>query len=155
MGGATLTGTAASPGAAAQTQAPAAGQKIPAGSGVVRGQIVDAQSGRPIAGAGYEITGPEDSASGTTDDNGRFETRPIQWRFHGGVCPGDPRARRYEVWAVTRCADIRMFRLTADLVPASTSAGCVLLCQMPASRLRVRHACRVLIVLEPAKGFTH
>ena len=39
---------------------------------------MDAQSGRPIAGASYEITGPEDSASGTTDDNGRFETRPIK-----------------------------------------------------------------------------
>jgi len=77
MTSATLTGTAASP-AAAQNQPPAPGQTIPAGSGVVRGQIVDAQSGRPVAGASYEITGPMDSALGRSDDNGRFETRPIK-----------------------------------------------------------------------------
>jgi len=77
MGGATLTGTTASP-EPAQNQAAPSGRAIPAGSGVVRGQIVDAQSGRPVADATYEITGPMDSALGRSDDSGRFETRPIK-----------------------------------------------------------------------------
>ncbi|HZI80617.1 MAG TPA: M56 family metallopeptidase, partial [Vicinamibacterales bacterium] len=76
MTGATITASAAQ--GAPQTATAARDGKLPAGHGIVRGQIVDALSGRPIAGAGYEITGPEDSASGTTDDNGRFETRPIK-----------------------------------------------------------------------------
>jgi beta-lactamase regulating signal transducer with metallopeptidase domain len=76
MTGATLT-AAASP-ATAQSQAPARDRTIPAGHGVVRGQIVDAQSGRPVADAGFEISGTEDSAAGRTDESGRFETRPIK-----------------------------------------------------------------------------
>ena len=75
MTGATL--TAAAP-PAAQNSTSASDRRIPAGHGVVRGQIVDAQSGRPIADAGFEISGTEDSASGRTDENGRFETRPIK-----------------------------------------------------------------------------
>lgn len=77
LGSATLTGIAAAP-APAQSQATPADRRIPAGHGVVRGQIVDAQSGRPVPEAFYEITGPMDSALGRTDDNGRFETRPIR-----------------------------------------------------------------------------
>jgi beta-lactamase regulating signal transducer with metallopeptidase domain len=76
MTGATFTAAAAQ--APPQTTASATDRTLPAGHGIVRGQIVDAQSGRPIAGASYEIAGPEDYASGTTDENGRFQTRPIK-----------------------------------------------------------------------------
>jgi protocatechuate 3,4-dioxygenase beta subunit len=76
MTGATL--TAAAQQAASQRSATSRDGRLPAGHGIVRGQIVDAQSGRPIPDATYEINGPEDSASGTTDTNGRFETRPIK-----------------------------------------------------------------------------
>jgi len=77
MTGATLTAAAAA-GSAPQNATVASDRTVPAGHGVVRGQIVDAQSGRPVVGASYEITGPEDSALGGTDQNGRFETRPIK-----------------------------------------------------------------------------
>jgi len=74
--GATLT-AAPAPGAAPQNDTPH-DRTVPAGHGVVRGQILDAKSGRPVAGASYEITGPEDSALGQSGDDGRFETRPIK-----------------------------------------------------------------------------
>ena len=77
MAGATLTAAPAPP-APPQNESAAAARTVPAGHGVVRGQIVDAQSGRPVAGATYEITAPEDYAEGTADDDGRFETRPIK-----------------------------------------------------------------------------
>ena len=76
MTGATL--TAAAPAPAPQNDTTARDRTIPAGMGIVRGQIVDAQSGKPIAGAGYEISGTEDSAFGQTDEQGRFQTRPIK-----------------------------------------------------------------------------
>jgi beta-lactamase regulating signal transducer with metallopeptidase domain len=63
---------------AAQNQPSAQGKGIPAGSGVIRGQIVDALSGRPVPDASYEITGEMDAGGGRTDENGRFETRPIK-----------------------------------------------------------------------------
>jgi hypothetical protein len=92
MTGATLTAAAAPPGAP-QREAAAADRTVPAGHGVVRGQIVDALSGRPVAGANYEITGPEDSALGRTDVNGRFETRPIK----AGTYTMSARARGYVI----------------------------------------------------------
>jgi hypothetical protein len=76
MTGATLTAAAPSP--APQNETSARDRTIPAGMGIVRGQIVDAQSGKPIADAGYEISGTEDSAFGRTDEQGRFQTRPIK-----------------------------------------------------------------------------
>jgi beta-lactamase regulating signal transducer with metallopeptidase domain len=77
MTAATLTAAPAPP-APAQSETAARDRTVPAGHGVVRGQIVDAQSGRPVAGASYEITGPEDSVLGQAGDDGRFETRPIK-----------------------------------------------------------------------------
>jgi len=77
MTGATLTASPAPP-ALPQNDTAALARTVPAGHGVVRGQIVDAQSGRPVAGASYEITGPEDSVLGRSGDDGRFETRPIK-----------------------------------------------------------------------------
>ena len=77
MTGATLTASPAPP-APPQNDTAALARTVPAGHGVVRGQIVDAQSGRPVAGASYEITGPEDSVLGQSGDDGRFETRPIK-----------------------------------------------------------------------------
>jgi beta-lactamase regulating signal transducer with metallopeptidase domain len=74
MTGATLTAAAPAP----QNDAAVRDRTIPAGMGIVRGQIVDAQSGRPVADAGYEISGTEDSAFGRTDEQGRFQTRPIK-----------------------------------------------------------------------------
>jgi hypothetical protein len=75
MAGATLT---AAPAVPAQSEAAAGVRTVPAGHGVVRGQILDAQSGRPVAGATYEITGPEGYNVGTAGDDGRFETKPIR-----------------------------------------------------------------------------
>ncbi|HET9266873.1 MAG TPA: M56 family metallopeptidase, partial [Vicinamibacterales bacterium] len=77
MTGASLTAAAPAPAPAPQNEVAARDRTIPAGKGVVRGQIVDAQSGRPVANASYEITGPEDSVLGQTDEQGRFQTRPI------------------------------------------------------------------------------
>lgn len=76
MTGATLT-AAPAPGAAPQNDA-ARDRTVPAGHGVVRGQILDAPSGRPLPGAMYEITGPDGYDEGTAGDDGRFETKPIK-----------------------------------------------------------------------------
>ena len=89
MTGATL--TAAAPTPAPQTETAERDRSIPAGKGVVRGQIVDAQSGRPVADASYEITGPEDSVRGETDEQGRFQTRPI----NAGTYTMSARAKGY------------------------------------------------------------
>jgi beta-lactamase regulating signal transducer with metallopeptidase domain len=75
MTGATL--TAAAPRADAP-QSAAGDRRIPADSGIVLGRIVDAQSGRPVANASVEIVGPADTAESRSDDDGRFETRPIK-----------------------------------------------------------------------------
>lgn len=90
VSGATITAAVAQ---AAPPTAAAADRTLPAGHGVVRGQIVDAQSGRPIAGASYEVTGPEDSALGQTGDDGRFETRPLK----AGTYSMSARAKGYVI----------------------------------------------------------
>ena len=82
------------------------------------GQIVDAQSGRPIAGATYEITGPEDSASGTTDDNGRFETRPIK----AGTYTMVARAKGY-VWGGYGALRVTPFGAPIDVRAGRVSSG--------------------------------
>jgi beta-lactamase regulating signal transducer with metallopeptidase domain len=115
MTGATI--TAAPTQAPPPTTASAGDRKLPAGTGIVRGQIVDAQSGRPIADAGYEITGPEDSASGRTDENGRFETRPIK----AGTYTMVARARGY-VWGGYGALDTR-FGAPIDVRAGRVSSG--------------------------------
>jgi len=75
MTGATLSAGAPAPDA---SQAAASDRGIPADRGIVRGRIVDAQSGRPVANATVGIVGPEDTAESQSDDDGRFETRPIK-----------------------------------------------------------------------------
>ncbi len=76
IGGATRTNASAAP--EPQDAPPAQGRTLPAGYGMVRGQVLDGQSGRPIEGASLEISGTLDAISARTDEEGRFETAPIK-----------------------------------------------------------------------------
>jgi len=76
IGGATRSNVSAAPGP--QSVPPAEGRTLPAGYGAVRGQILDAASGRPIEGATLEVSGTLDAAFVRTDEDGRFETAPIK-----------------------------------------------------------------------------
>jgi beta-lactamase regulating signal transducer with metallopeptidase domain len=125
MTGATL--TASAPQAAGQ-DATKSDRTVPAGHGVVRGRIVDAQSGRPVAGANYEITGPEDSALGQTGDDGRFETRPIK----AGTYTLSARAKGYVIgWygqqelAYGTPIDVRAGRVSSGIEIRMRAAGAV------------------------------
>jgi beta-lactamase regulating signal transducer with metallopeptidase domain len=48
--------------------------------GVVRGRIVDARSGRPLARATVELSGNGQQATASTDSDGRYEVRTSQQR---------------------------------------------------------------------------
>jgi beta-lactamase regulating signal transducer with metallopeptidase domain len=76
ISGATRTNASAAP--EPQDAPPAQGRTLPAGYGMMQGQVVDGQSGRPIDGASLEITGTLDATSVRTDETGRFETAPIK-----------------------------------------------------------------------------
>jgi beta-lactamase regulating signal transducer with metallopeptidase domain len=115
MTGATITAAAAQ--GAPQPVTAARDGRLPAGHGIVRGQIVDAQSGRPVADAGYEITGTEDSASGRSDENGRFETRPLK----AGTYTISARAKGY-VWG-TYGAKESPFGAPIDVREGRVSSG--------------------------------
>ena len=60
-----------------QVRVPGMGRTIPGDRGVITGQVVEAGTGRPIAGARVEARGPSDQVYVTTDDDGRYETRPL------------------------------------------------------------------------------
>jgi beta-lactamase regulating signal transducer with metallopeptidase domain len=127
MTGATLTAAPARPGPP-QNETAAPARTVPAGHGVVRGQIVDAQSGRPVAGANYEITGPEDSALGKTGDDGRFETRPVK----AGTYTMSARAKGYVMgWYGQRESpfgapiDVRAGRVSSGIEIRMQAAGSI------------------------------
>jgi beta-lactamase regulating signal transducer with metallopeptidase domain len=154
MAGATITGSAAVPQEASRNAAPAAASTIPAGSGVVRGQVVDALSGKPLAGASYEITGPNDSALGRTDAEGRFETRPIK----AGSYTMSTRASGYVMgWYGPRDApfgtpiDVRSGRVSTGIDVKMYAAGVINGRILGENGQGLRG---VEIVLEPAGGAT-
>src|SRR6185503_3255220 len=60
-----------------QVRVPGMGRTIPGDRGVITGQVVEAGTGRPIAGARVEARGPSDQLYVTTDQAGRYETRPL------------------------------------------------------------------------------
>jgi beta-lactamase regulating signal transducer with metallopeptidase domain len=154
VAGATITGSGAAPQDATRNPSPADGRTIPAGSGIVRGQIVDAVSGKPVADASYEITGPNDSALGRADENGRFETRPIK----AGTYTMSTRARGYVMgWYGPREAafgtpiDVRSGRISTGIDVKMYAAGVIngRILNDKGEGLR-----GVEIVLEPARGPT-
>ncbi|HET9270121.1 MAG TPA: M56 family metallopeptidase, partial [Vicinamibacterales bacterium] len=63
--------------AAEHVRVPGMGRTIPGDRGVIKGQVVEAGTGRPIAGARVEIRGRGDQVFVTTDQAGRYETRPL------------------------------------------------------------------------------
>ena len=151
MTGATLTAAPAPP-APPQNETAARDRTVPAGHGVVRGQIVDAQSGRPVAGASYEITGPEDSALGQAGDDGRFETRPIK----AGTYTMSARAKGYVMgWYGPKESpfgapiDVRAGRVSSGIEIRMQAAGAI------NGRIldgKGKGLQGVEIVLEPASG---
>jgi beta-lactamase regulating signal transducer with metallopeptidase domain len=62
-----------------QVRVPGMGRTIPGDQGVITGQVVEAGSGRPIAGARVDVRGrgTSDQVYVTTDQAGRYETRPL------------------------------------------------------------------------------
>ena len=60
-----------------QARVPGMGRTIPGDRGVIKGQVVEAGTGRPIAGARVEVRGRADQMYVTTDESGRYETRPL------------------------------------------------------------------------------
>jgi hypothetical protein len=64
----------------AQSPAPTMGRVVPAGEAVLHGQVVEANSARPVAGALVRLIGGTGSVRGRTGPDGRFEL--------SGVSPG-------------------------------------------------------------------
>jgi len=60
-----------------QVRVPGMGRTIPGDLGIVEGQVVEAGTGRPIAGARVDVRGPSDQVYVNTDQSGRYETRPL------------------------------------------------------------------------------
>jgi len=60
-----------------QVRVPGMGRTIPGDRGVIKGQVVEAGTGRPIAGARVEVRGRSDQVYVTTDESGHYETRPL------------------------------------------------------------------------------
>jgi len=60
-----------------QVRVPGMGRTIPGDRGIVEGQVVEAGTGRPIAGARVDVRGPSDQVYVNTDQSGRYETRPL------------------------------------------------------------------------------
>jgi hypothetical protein len=60
-----------------QVRVPGMGRTIPGDRGVITGQVVQAGTGRPIAGARVELRGSSDQEIVTTDQAGHYESRPL------------------------------------------------------------------------------
>ena len=60
-----------------QFRVPGMGRTVPGDRGIVQGQVVEAGTGRPIAGARVEVRGPSGTELVTTDQAGRYTTRPL------------------------------------------------------------------------------
>jgi beta-lactamase regulating signal transducer with metallopeptidase domain len=68
-----------------QSATPTAARVIPSDSGVIEGEVTDAFSRRPIAGAAVDLVGPKRQFHVTTDPAGRFEAallEPGQYRVY-------------------------------------------------------------------------
>jgi hypothetical protein len=74
IGGAVVTKAQQAP---EQMRVPGMARTIPGDRGIVEGQVVDAATGRPIAGARVELRGAGSSEFVTTDQAGRYTTRPL------------------------------------------------------------------------------
>jgi beta-lactamase regulating signal transducer with metallopeptidase domain len=60
-----------------QLRVPGLGRTIPGDRGVIEGRVVETGTGRPISGARVEVRGPSDQQYVTTDQSGRYRTRPL------------------------------------------------------------------------------
>ena len=60
-----------------QARVPGMGRTVPGNRGIVEGQIVEAGTGRPIAGARVDVRGSSGQVYATTDQSGRYETGPL------------------------------------------------------------------------------
>jgi beta-lactamase regulating signal transducer with metallopeptidase domain len=60
-----------------QARVPGMARTIAGGRGVIEGQVVEAGTGRPIAGARVDVRGSSDQVYITTDQAGRYKTRPL------------------------------------------------------------------------------
>jgi protocatechuate 3,4-dioxygenase beta subunit len=61
-----------------QTRTPSVGRLVPPGEAVLEGQVLDAASARPIAGAMVQAIGDSGSAQTRSGDDGRFEFRGLK-----------------------------------------------------------------------------
>ena len=81
VAGAQVAGRAAM--ADTQSAAPAAGRAIPPGEAVLQGQVVEANSARPVAGALVQLIGGTGSVQARTGDDGRFEVSGLRPGSYG------------------------------------------------------------------------
>lgn len=61
-----------------QVRVPGMGRTIPGDRGIIEGQVVEAGTGRPIAGAKVDVRGSSGQVYVTTDQSGRYETPALQ-----------------------------------------------------------------------------
>ena len=60
-----------------QIRVPGMGRTVRGDRGIVQGQVVEAGTGRPIAGARVDVRGSSGQVYATTDQSGRYETEPL------------------------------------------------------------------------------